>query len=385
MAKAKTTLVSVVTFLVVSALAATASADDLADCFKSCANAGKIVCGSDADILTACSAVPECTKLSADTAKLGNDFCNACRQSERDCSSPAAKSESKPIIASKPLTPRELCRKQGGALVDGICYTYKQIIDDLRMLKAALNKDPSKDPVDIKKRIEAIQGSDASKADKLWVQEVINKNMDWTRQKFDRVDFKLDQVAEQGHAQSQRLDLHDRQIADLNQKVGEGSGDRVSGLLGFEVGFISGVHTVRPYDETQYIVGVGAAWLPEFTEGLHGLVGGGIGYAGESANDESLATWRLQVGLHGHLVWLLHLSGGFITDQTLENFDVKAREFYGGFAEPQICFSTGPTACLGLPIALGATRFQSRDSDEIGTVFDAIFGLHATFAYFPPR
>jgi hypothetical protein len=366
-------------------LASAARADgDLAACIQACTLEGKIVCGSATDILHACSDVPICVGLSEEQAKAANGFCDACRAEEHRCgeqpadsppqeAAPKPQPDTKPAATRKP-TPEEFCRRKGGVMVDGVCYTLSTVVKELNKLKDADKRDLDA----IRKRVEGFVNADVSEEYKTWARGVLNESMKWVVEKFDNVDYRLEQQATQDHAQSQRLDLHDRQIAELQQ--GQTKSAELGSPLGFEIALGGNVHAVRPFpDEMSYDLGVEFVLLPKVTTDISVMFAAGIGYSGE-ADDGSLATLRIGAGLRGRIAWRFFLTGAFVTEQTFLDFDEKRLDFYGVSLEPSVSITEGPTAVISVPIAIGASR-ALLPSGEYGAYFDATFGLRAGFAY----
>jgi hypothetical protein len=417
--------VSFFLFVLVSAVAVTAFATDppkgnLLECFKKC-ETQILVCASDTDVKKLCASIPECAGLSDSDAKAANNFCDACRKSgdDKECTkspdqakgsdpkadpkvAPAAaaagknpKKPSKPQVKSatlaKPLTKEDLCKKQGGILRDGTCYTRAAIVKEIAALKTALEnlkggKLSDSELAAIKARLDALEKTNLPDAFRDYVQKLLKEQSDWVRSKLESLDYKIDQQSVVNLTQGRRLDLLDRRLAGVVSTVDRiaPNNGRSPGIVGVHLGLVADVHSLQPYGVTRFFVGAEGELAFKVVSPIYVMIGAGGGYAGEDLG-LSLKTLRFRLGVtgvHPKVPWF-HISGGGVFDRTFDNIEHDLSSAYSLFVRPELCVPNRATACLGITGSVGYMDYPIRNSDRRYGEFSASIGLAISFAYMP--
>jgi len=407
MAKTRT-IVSFLFFIVVSVFAVTAFAgdpskkSDMDVCIEKC-TAHAQICASETDVKKLCPSIPECARLPDADAKVINNFCDACRKSgDEKCTpqappqvtpAPAAankgpKPQPKPATQAKPLTKEQLCKKQGGILHEGTCYTQWGMIKLLAEIQKKLEKGDiaSKAELDaLKKEIESLARNGAlPESYKDYVNKLMKSNMDWVQAKFESVDYRLNLQANVSLIQGRRHDVTERRIAGVENKVETLKGGS-TGFVGFHLGVGADAHTLQPYGATRFFVGAEGELHFKVVSPAYVMIGAGGGYAGEDL-DLSLKTLRFRVGMGivpPKYSWF-HFTFGGVFDRTFDNIEHDLSSSYSLFVRPEFCVPNAATVCFSPTASIGYLDLPIRDTaDKRSGGFSATFGLGISFVYMP--
>jgi hypothetical protein len=263
-------------------------------------------------------------------------------------------------------------------MVDGVCMTYSLLVKEVQQLRKDLNDLKTKtDLTDIeidgiKKRLTAIENAKGVSPElREYINGQIGPNMKWVNDKFEAVEYRMGQHEVSIAALSQRDDHQDKRIGKLEEK------EDGSGWLGIELQGIFDSNTLSNDPDNVYRAGVELLWQPTLVGVLRALAGVGGAFSGESVNGESLKTIRIEAGVSAAFARFFHLDGGFRTDQTLEDLDLKNSAFYGAFLKPSFCLPWKFTACLGGSAAIGSLTYVGKS----GLVTEPEFQAGGTFSF----